>query len=350
MKLFPAVIVFYLAFFGLAGCRDDTTVPATTRPEQSFAGLHYRVVWVQDAGKNKDVFCRGRQLRLMALDSTDARGERVVVDQVGSFVKPLLTADGSRIVYTSYDQQGRSSVWLVDWQGTGSKRIASGRALDILQDPGSDREWVYFQKNPGAGQPEDNGVLYRRLLAGEEKEEQVWPGKRISLSQDSFQLSADGSMAAGLFPWPRAGTISLADARITAYGRGCWTSLAPDNSFLLWIFQDNHRAMTMIDTVAEKQWQLDVSTSKYINGHEIYHPRWSNIKKYIVLSGPYTIMQGGNAIRGGGAGVEILIGRFNDEMTTMDGWLRVTNNQNADFFPDLWIDPKTTGTGNVVER
>ncbi len=339
-----------LVSLSLVGCRNDTIVSATNRSDKIFPGLHYRVVWVQDVGNNKDVFCRGRRLRLMALDSADSRGERVVVDVVGSFLKPLLTADGSGIIYTSYDKQGRSSVWRVDWQGSNRVKIASGRALDIRQETGNAREWVYFQKNPVTGQPEDSGVLYRLPLTGKGKEEPVWPKKNIPLSQDSFQLSADGSLAAGLFPWPKAGTVKLADGLITAYGRGCWTSLTPDNSFIFWIFQDNHRAVSMFDTMTGKQWQVDVSTSKYVGGHEIYHPRWSNIKKYIVLSGPYTIMQGGNTIRGGGSGVEILIGRFNDMMTTTDAWLRVTDNQRADFFPDLWINPKSQGTGKVVER
>jgi len=341
VKLFSVLTVLCLVFLCCTGCKGDEDSSAAVQSGKSFSGLHFRVVWVQDAGKNKDVFCRGRKLRLMALDSTDNRGERVVVDQVGSFLKPMLNGDARWIVYTSYDQQGHSSVWCVDWLGKGRKRIAAGRAMDIWQEPGTGREWVYFQKNSAVSRREDSGVLYRLPLAGDGREERVWPEQNIPISQDSFQLSADGSMAAGLFPWPRAGTVRLADGRITILERGCWTSLAPDNSFIFWTFRDNHRVVNMVDTKSGKRWEVSLGTSEYIGDHETYHPRWSNNRKYMVLTGPYTVMQGGNAIRGGGEGIEILIGRFNNELTAMNGWLRVTDNQRADFFPDLWIDPKT---------
>ncbi len=337
------VLVFLLpvvaAVFGMAGCGNGDEVPASAAGP--LAGLHYRVVWVQDMDRNRDVFCQGRRLRLMAMDSRQPALERQVVPGTGSFVKPLLSADGDRIVYSVREGKERSSVWMVNWDGTGRRRIAAGRALDLWQDPGTGREWLYFQKNPAPGRPADSGVLFRLPLDGGAGEERVWPGRDIPLSQDSLQLSADGSRAAGLFPWPRAGVVGMADGRIRILGRGCWTALAPDNSYLFWVFQNNHRRLSMVDTKSGRRWQVDISSAPLIAGHEVYHPRWSGNRRYLVISGPYIIMHGGNAIRGGGEGIEILIGRFNRDMTGIDAWQQVTRNRRADFFPDLWVDGRS---------
>ncbi len=322
--------------FAGAGCGDS----GGEQGAGPLAGRHFRLVWVQDAGDNRDVFCQGQRLRLMVLDSRRPDRERQLVDGIGNFGKPLLSGDGSLVVYSVRDAGGRSSVWQVTWDGGDRRRIADGRALALWRDPASGRQWLYFQENPAPGRPADSGALFRRALDGRGGKERVWPGKNIQLSQDSLQLAADGSRAAGLFPWPRAGVIGMADGRIRIYGRGCWTALAPDNSYLFWVFQDNHRRLSMVETGSGRRWQVDISGAPLIAGHEVYHPRWSNNRRYLAISGPYTIMRGGNAIRGGGAGIEILIGRFNRDLSGVEAWLQATHNQRADFFPDLWVEPR----------
>ncbi|MFP7753222.1 TolB family protein [Thermodesulfobacteriota bacterium B35] len=339
MKWMVILLLSVAMAAAVAGCGNGDEAPRDSGP---FAGLHYRVVWVQDAAQNRDVFCQGNALRLMALDSRQPGVERQVVPGNGSFVKPLLSADGSRIVYSSRLDADRSEVWLVNWDGSDRQRIARGRALALWRDPATGREWLYFQKNPAPGRPADTGILFRRPLEAGAGEERVWPGREIRLSQDTLQLAADGSRAAGLFPWPRAGVVGMADGRIRIYDRGCWTALAPDNSYLFWVFQDNHRRLTMVDTRGTGRWQVDISGAPLISGHEVYHPRWSNNRRYLAISGPYTIMHGGNAIRGGGETIEILIGRFNSGLRAIEAWQQVTRNRRADFFPDLWVDPRTT--------
>jgi hypothetical protein len=56
-----------------------------------------------------------------------------------------------------------------------------------------------------------------------------------------------------------------------------------------------------------------------------------------VITGPYKIAAGPNAIRGGGAGVEVYLGKFSADMTAVTDWVQVSHNQKADFFPDAWI-------------
>ncbi|HFQ90048.1 MAG TPA: hypothetical protein ENK27_08210 [Desulfobulbus sp.] len=335
-KVFKTIVLL-LAWTLLAGCGDGRE--GAGNGQGPLAKLRFRLVWIQDAGDNRDVFCQGQRLRLMALDSRRPGRERQLVPGTGNFGKPLLSSDGKRVVYSSRDDNGRSAIWQVNWDGGGRRRIADGRALALWLDPASGLEWLYFQKNPPPGRSADRGVLFRLPLDGGAGEERVWPGN-IPLSQDSLQLSADGSRAAGLFPWPRAGVIGMADGRIRIYDRGCWTALAPDNSYVFWVFQANHRRLSMVDTASGRRWQVDISGAPLVGGHEVYHPRWSNNRRYLAVSGPYTVMHGGNAIRGGGAGIEILVGRFNSALTGVEAWRQVTRNQRADFFPDLWIEPR----------
>jgi hypothetical protein len=37
--------------------------------------------------------------------------------------------------------------------------------------------------------------------------------------------------------------------------------------------------------------------------------------------------------------VEVYVGRFNSDFTAIESWWRVTNNDRADYFPDVWVSP-----------
>ena len=70
---------------------------------------------------------------------------------------------------------------------------------------------------------------------------------------------------------------------------------------------------------------------------EVYHPRWSNHVRYIALTGPYRVKQGNDAIHGGGPGINIFLGRFDETFAKIESWYEATTADNADFFPDLWV-------------
>ena len=55
----------------------------------------------------------------------------------------------------------------------------------------------------------------------------------------NFQLSADGARAGGLYPWSESGIAELPNGPWKKYGFGCWTSLAPDNSYRFLNLTDN---------------------------------------------------------------------------------------------------------------
>jgi len=299
---------------------------------ENLTGAHTRVVWVQDAYALNDVFARGDQLRLMGYDSRDGRGERIILAGPANFARPMFTADGSVIVYSNHVD---GHVYRVDWEGQNAAQLMPGRALAVWRDSmGGD--WVYVGTEPAKGGAPAYHRVTRHQLSRGEKQEIVWQGQPVG--EDNFQLSADGRIAGGNFPWPECGIMHIEEQRIEHLGRGCWTSLAPDNSYRFWIFDGRHRNLLLFDTVEGSRVTVPVSKAPGIDGHEAYHPRWSNHPRIMAMTGPYMIRSGGNNIRGGGSDVEVFIGRFCPAYQTMEKWLQVTSNEYANFFPDVWVD------------
>lgn len=253
-----------------------------------------RVVWVQDMGEGSDVDTRGGNLRLMGLDSADGQGERVILGTLMNYTKPLITRRGDRVVYSD---RIRRKIYVVNWDGSGLRELFGGIGLAVWRDPGDGREWIYY----GSEEVRDGGghcpAVYRTLLDSPGTGELVWDKTPVSV--DSFQVSADGRMAGGNYPWPVAGIAELPNGSLTILGSGCWTALAPDNSYAFWVFDSPHRNL-FIDDISGKQGRwVNINGAPGINGYEVYHPRWSNHPRMMVMTGPYTVGSGANRIAGG---------------------------------------------------
>ena len=319
------------------------------------AGSRLRVVWVQDMGDGRDVDTLGSNLRLMGLDTGDGKGERAILGAVGNYAKPLITPRGDRVVYTD---RIRKKVYVVNWDGSGPRELFGGFGLALWRDPRDGREWIYY----GFEEMREGGVhcpaVYRTLLDRPGAGELVW--NRVPVNVDSFQLSEDGRMAGGNFPWPEGGVAQLPNKSIKIYTKGCWPALTTvKGKPFYWIFDGAHRNLTIFELQNNKKWQVNINGAPGIDGHEIYHPRWSNHPRIMAMTGPYKVGSGSNRIAGGGPAVEIYVGRFNSDLTAIESWWQVTKNDRGDFFPDVWVAPaeggeqtaaKTSKTENAQPR
>jgi len=301
-------------------------------------GARTRVVWVQDVSDGGDTFAAGGNLRLMGLDTADGVGERAILSTVGSYVRPLITPKGDRVVYSD---RIRKKVFVVNWNGTGLREIVSGFALAVWMDSRDGREWVYFGEENWGPDRDHTTVVYRMPLDGsgsrELVRELVWNQTPVMVV--GFQLSMDGRMASGNFPWPDGGVADLPNRGLRRYAKGCWASLSNSKKPFFWIFDGAHRNLTLVNLENEKKWQINISSAPGIHGNEVYHPRWSNHPRIMAMTGPYKEGSGTNRILGGGRGVEIYVGRFNANFTAIESWWQVTNNDRGDFFPDVWVAP-----------
>jgi len=297
---------------------------------RKFTGAATKVVWVQSDGS--DPFAAGDQLVLMGLDTEDGKGERVILGAKQSYVKPLLTPRGDRILFSTRPQGTGPEVFVVKWDGTGMKRLAKGFALTLWQNPLDGSEWVYVgTDNKGY----DFATVSRFPIDDPSKSELVW--NKTPVSGDTFQVSADGRFAAGLFPWPKAGIAELPNKSWEQMGDGCWTAMTTARGPIFWYFDGSHRNLTLVDSRTKKRWTVPINQAPGFQNPEVYHPRWTNHPRFIAMSGPYN--QGGaNQVRSGGAQTEIWLGRFSDDFSRIESWTRATTNSGGDSYPDVWID------------
>ena len=341
-KIFFIILAIFTLSFSLIFnppqliATPQKTATATGNSKQGIiSGSRLRVVWVQDMGDGRDVDTLGSNLQLMGLDTGDGKGERAILGAVGNYAKPLITPRGDRVVYTD---RIRKKVYVVNWDGSGLRELFGGFGLALWRDPRDGREWIYY----GYEEMREGGLhcpaVYRTLLDRPGAGELVW--SRVPVNVDSFQVSADGRMAGGNFPWPEGGVAQLPNKSIKIYTKGCWPALTTVRGKpFYWIFDGAHRNLTIFELQNNKKWQVNINGAPGIDGHEIYHPRWSNHPRIIAMTGPYKVGFGANRIAGGGPAVEIYVGRFNAGLTKIESWWQVTKNDRGDFFPDVWVAP-----------
>lgn len=325
----PVLLLCWLLAALTGACSSAPARDGAAAEVHALTGAHTRVVWVQ--GDGTDPYAMGNQLVLMGLDTDDGRGERVVLQERGSYVKPLLTPRGDRIVYSTHPELGDPSVHIVNFDGSDSHRFDRGFALAVWEHPADGSEWVYIGSNGGV----HVGTVTRVRLDRPSEREEVWNGDPISI--DTFQVSPDGRIAGGLFPWPAAGVADLESRTWRQLGDGCWTALNDVGTPLFWYFDGAHRNLLMVDVSRDRRWTVPINVAPGFTNPEVYHPRWARHPRFMTMSGPYD--QGGaNQVRSGGTQAEIWMGRFNDDFTAIDAWVRVTTNGAGDAYPDVWID------------
>jgi hypothetical protein len=315
----------------LAACQSTAAREGPAADVHALTGAHTRAVWVQ--GDGTDPYALGKQLVLMGFDTDDGRGERAIAGERGSYVKPMLTPRGDRVVFSTHPDLADASVFIVNFDGSGLRRFDRGFALAVWEHPNDGSEWIYIGSNY-KGQGGYSTVTRVRIDRPSEREE-VWNGDTISI--DTFQVSADGVLAGGLFPWPAAGVADLRRRGWKQFGEGCWTALNDAGTPLLWYFDGAHRNLTMVDVARDRRWTVPINRAPGFENPEVYHPRWTRHPRFMTMTGPYN-RGGANQVRSGGTQAEVWLGRFNGDFTAIEAWARVTSNTGGDSYPDVWID------------
>jgi hypothetical protein len=326
----PSMFKAVVAWLALVAAACSATSDIAPGPVRAFTGAHTRVVWVQQDGKDPEAV--GDGLILMGFDSDDGRGERVILSERGSYVKPLITPDGNRIVYSTRPKPGPAEVFLVNWDGSDRRKLGDGFALGVWKDPDNGRQWVF------AGTDITNwefATIWRFPIDDPAAREIAWNLAPVSI--DNFQVSSDGRFAAGMYPWPEAGVADLHAKSLRKFGQGCWPALTTARGVLYWYFDGAHRNLTMVDVEAGGRWIVNVNNAPGFDGAEANHPRWTNHPRFMTLSGPYNL-GGPNQARAGGPQVEIWLGRFSDDFSRIEAWAQVTSNGGGDSLPDAWLD------------
>lgn len=313
-----------LMFVASTGCGDA----GVSRNLRRLADAPARVVWCRQTADVQDFYARGDTFQLMGFCTEDGLGERAILTEIGSYHKPLLTADGRRVVFTDVPSK---TIYVVNWDGSGLCELASGLADDVWQDPDTGIEWVYSFPN-STSVPVPSSPLVRFQLDNPAMEEVVYSATKVSA--DQIQLSGDGAYLCIQYPWPRMGRLNTQTGEVIPSGKGCWPSMAPDDTYLMWIFDGPHRNLVFHSFDGKERWVVNINHAPGIDGFEVYHPRWSNLDRFMSMSGPYR-----QGIKNTTGGVNIYIGRFNRILTEVEQWVQLTNHEKSDYYPDVWVEP-----------
>lgn len=270
--------------------------------------------------------------RLMGFDTQDNTAPVQILAAATKQNRPIICSGGYRIVVTR-DYQ----VYVVNWDGTGLRLITSGIATDTWVDPNSGLEWVVVRK----GRDSNTGEVHRYMIDDPSRSVLLWNQSAAGdFYMNWYQVSADGKIAVDFLPWDRAFVVDsgawVANGFYTNLSRGCWSSLASDNSYH-WVNLPltglGHAAFNVFrnkDTVIT---QLPISAPRPSGAStdESYHPRFaSNGGRYICLTKGYS-----GAAESDQA--EVFLGKFSAAYTAFDGWVRVTTNSVGDYTPDAWV-------------
>jgi len=285
-------------------------------------GRRIRLVWAQVDDAGDLMVTNGRSTLLYGLDTGDDRGERLIFEGKSGYSKPLLTPSGERIIYTN---QKEGNCYVVNWDGTGHRKFAKGFASDTWRDPRTGIDWVYIRNKVGGV----NGPIVRRQLDSPDVVETVWDRSPVGNGTVPwFRLSADGKYAADAFPWPKCGIADMTKKSFKLLGNGCWTSIAPDNSYRFFHFMGNHVELAMFDHGQTKPRMVQLNTMEKMAGKKVYHPRWSSDPRFLTTTGPERNSRS-----------ELYFGRFDENYARVEKWVRVTRNKLADYYGAAWIEP-----------
>lgn len=323
---------------------------------EAFTGGHSKLVWTRYAGgKSSDAYANSDNLELWGIDTRDGLGIRRILADKSNYSRPMISPSGDHIVFTHKGTHSREDsdakhfdpfVFRTDWSGKHLEKLASGYALDVWRDPSTKVEWVYVCELKSSERTSLIGQKVERFkMLDPSERETVWD--KTDVGTENIQLSRDGKRASGLFPWPDAGVMNLEEMTHQKYQHGCWPSLAPDNSYVSWVFDGSHKSVYMFTDGAKDTWTVDLNNAPGLGKHEVYHPRWSNHARFLTMTGPYS---GDTIGKSDGAEVEIYVGRFAEDMKSVEAWLPVTKDSSGDYFPDLWVrSGETAGSANAAK-
>jgi hypothetical protein len=316
----------------------------------SFTGSKTRLVWTQQQSGCTDFVGAESDFRLLGFDSEI--GERVLMTDIAAYSCPRFTVKGDRVVFNNNTDR---NMYIMNWDGTGLRKLGENQfVLSTWIDPETGIEWVYSRPNTGSQWNSKSKPIIRIQIDNPSVTEEVWGKKGTTLGW--FQPSKDGSSAAAVMFWPSCGIATLPQGRYKQFDKGCWTSLAPDNSGRMWVFDGDHRHVKLYNNKGKRLCRLDLGGAPAVKGWEVYHPRWSNNVRFITVTGPYSnnlssacapeewddydVNSLPNFIPSGGYNVELFVGKLNEDLNKVVGWLRVTDNNKPDFHGDCWIEPR----------
>jgi len=323
-----AAVVALVGMMLLAGCGSKEVDPLAGLLRGA-VGAPARLVWVQDTGNPGGGDYSGKNIHQRLKGLCSEEGEvRVLHHEEGmNYFLPLISADGETVVFTHFKEE---VIYRMPWSGGTPEKVAAGIGHALVVDPEDGREWIYFTAIPNDGDEVNN--LYRVPLRPEEggpdTPELLWERTHI----DRMGVSGDGKVLAVEFNWPDTGFIDLESGHWRRLASACWPDMAPDNTYVMWLFSGTHRALEMFDLTSGERWAVILNEAAGLHRQRVYHPRWSNHPDFFVFTGPYAGELWQDRTK-----VNLYLGRFSEDRREVRAAQQLTANGVMDIMPYLWV-------------
>jgi hypothetical protein len=320
-----------------------TTVAGESIAKQilSMTGARTKLAWIRATVSGPDLFwgpmgqSRPAKLgawRIMVFDTAEGT-ERVLMREPATYNHPLISLDGEKVIWSV----GGTDIYVTDWSGKGTRRLCGGHmAIGVAENPPG-TEWVYVldgkymleHKGEGPG----SQLLYRYRLDQPSVRELVWDKTYVN---DRMDILRDGTMAGGGFPWPNAGIVDFRTQTFKRIGEGCDYGFAPDGSQHFWHMEGPHRGVWIYDQGGVNKRYIDMTGAPGMNipgDTLVWYASWAKYDtRFFTISGPH---MWGNIPSVG----DILFGQFDEALTKVVKWVKVSDNPDCETQSYAWIDP-----------
>ncbi len=339
----PVLLLVLLATH--AGAGDDLSAQVV-----ALTGATTRVVWPRYAGPDTEysgVMCDGPDHVLVVFDTSEGK-ERILQAERGSYGYPMITRDGTRVVWT--DNVNKCG-WICTWDGKRKEKILSGKAFSpvcLRWDPKTGEEWVYSTErgagdNPGGrnGNYNNGGHLYAVRIEGLKALGEPQVVFKNATMWYPLSISEDGEWAATeVNGWPNCGLFSPRTGQAKPMSRdegmGCFATIAPDASYRHFFCTGSHKEIQMFDAGVEgnNRRLVKVTTMPGNEGkYDMLWPKFTNVTRYLTVMWPYNPPS--HEVNWG----NITLGRFNEAFTEVEAWVTISSTRERQSAPEAWIMP-----------
>jgi hypothetical protein len=297
-----------------------------------------KIVWSREVGGYSHSYSYNGQgsFRLMGID-TETGVERDILGDVGNYFRGKITHDGNRIVYQKlYD------IWMVNWDGGNDHRIITNAALGCYwYDETTGKEYGYIAVGDGSTDGANTSAPLCRVNLADPSDLTVV--RADGSSPMWLSVSRDGTRLGGSFPWGgHGGILNVLTGELDVYAPyGCWATTTPDNTYRFAIYpNDDHQYWHTFDADHSNVRDVYFTSAPGVGeGGQTHTPRFVYLNPgFITVTGPYRNGLAGN----GDPGCEVYFGKLDAGITQVTDWVRITTNDEPDYFPNGWIDPGTS--------
>ena len=191
---------------------------------------------------------------------TETDTVHILCDSVTNYIRPLITYDGSRVVWSNAIS---NTVWICNWDGTNKRMLANGIAGTLWFNEATQKEYVIYVKDCTMSGAQRNPFPVYRLNLDDPADTLLLVNPTVSsTSYRAIQphwmgISRDGRMIALETGWPGITMYDWEQKKVEKTAGGCWISMPWDNTYRLLYFNNNHTKLMIAGNTAGGRTHVD---------------------------------------------------------------------------------------------